>query len=266
MNDQWYLQHKGRKYGPVPTALLKQLAVVGKVQPQDKVKVYEKNGKHDWVPASSVLGLFPSSQGPTATSGKSSAGVSERVLRGQSRFEAWWQTRSADQKNRWIGVTIVAFILFLGGGIGWSAWPKNQVLGASAMAPKAGEKQTRTRAKRPEGATDRAAGMENGAIEGKGNGKFKTTRQVDLRKLILSVAGQEEEKPKAGETSKPDIFNPVCSLSSYRATIGWPDATRNSGKHGPAGPIFLWVYQCQDGALTLEVMVTKKTVVFAGIQ
>jgi hypothetical protein len=60
MANEWHYTHNGQQAAaPVNSAQLKQLAVSGQLQPTDLVW---QDGMTDWVPASSVKGLFASSK------------------------------------------------------------------------------------------------------------------------------------------------------------------------------------------------------------
>jgi hypothetical protein len=52
----WYYAKDGRQQGPVTSAQLRQMAQGGELQPDDLVF---KEGGTNWIPASSVQGLFP---------------------------------------------------------------------------------------------------------------------------------------------------------------------------------------------------------------
>lgn len=53
----WFVQHGGKQYGPLPAAKLKQLAADGKISPTTSVRLGTDGA---WVPASRVKGLFDS--------------------------------------------------------------------------------------------------------------------------------------------------------------------------------------------------------------
>ena len=55
MADQWYYSRNGQRFGPVSAGQLKQLASASQLLPTDALW---KEGLKDWVPASSVRGLF----------------------------------------------------------------------------------------------------------------------------------------------------------------------------------------------------------------
>lgn len=55
MAQQWYYAHNGQQHGPVAAADLKQAADAGQLYPMDLVW---KEGLANWVPASSIKGLF----------------------------------------------------------------------------------------------------------------------------------------------------------------------------------------------------------------
>jgi GYF domain 2 len=55
MSQQWYYAHEGQQFGPVVAAQLKQAADAGQLYPMDLVW---KEGLANWVPASSIKGLF----------------------------------------------------------------------------------------------------------------------------------------------------------------------------------------------------------------
>src|SRR5262245_20370939 len=52
---EWYYIKDGNRLGPVTGGQLKQMASAGQIQPGD---LLWKNGLQNWVPASSVKGLF----------------------------------------------------------------------------------------------------------------------------------------------------------------------------------------------------------------
>lgn len=58
MTDHWYYTHDGKnKIGPVPFAVLQQLAASGALHPNHMV--LHEGGENRWVQAKAVLGLFP---------------------------------------------------------------------------------------------------------------------------------------------------------------------------------------------------------------
>ncbi len=67
MAHEWYVQHGGKQYGPMPSANLKKLATEGKITPVTQVRSGESG---TWVPASKVQGLFaaPKAQPPGTSS------------------------------------------------------------------------------------------------------------------------------------------------------------------------------------------------------
>ena len=63
MAAEWHVSIDGSQSGPVPVEKIRSLAVSGQLKPTDHIW---KEGMADWVPASSIKGLFPQ-QPPTAT-------------------------------------------------------------------------------------------------------------------------------------------------------------------------------------------------------
>jgi GYF domain 2 len=59
---EWHVSIDGSQIGPVPVEKIRSLAVSGQLKPTDHIW---KEGMPDWVPASSIKGLFPQ-QSPTA--------------------------------------------------------------------------------------------------------------------------------------------------------------------------------------------------------
>ncbi len=55
MAQDWFVQHGGKQYGPMPPSNLKKLAADGKITPATQVRMGETGA---WVPASKVQGLF----------------------------------------------------------------------------------------------------------------------------------------------------------------------------------------------------------------
>ncbi len=70
MAHEWYVQHGGKQYGPMPSANLKKLATDGKITPATQVRMGESGS---WVPAAKVQGLFAAARArPTAAPDTSS--------------------------------------------------------------------------------------------------------------------------------------------------------------------------------------------------
>jgi len=67
----WYYAKDGQQFGPVSAAQLKQLATAGKLQPEDLV--FQEGGK-EWVPASSVKGLFAGATSTRSAPARSDGG------------------------------------------------------------------------------------------------------------------------------------------------------------------------------------------------
>ncbi len=73
MTEQWYFARNGQQVGPVGTAELQRLAVMGELGPDDLVW---RQGMHQWAPASTARGVFaaprldvaPPPSAPTAAS------------------------------------------------------------------------------------------------------------------------------------------------------------------------------------------------------
>ncbi len=63
MADQWYYARNNQKHGPLTAQGLRQAAATGHLQPTDMVW---KEGMSKWVAASSIKGLFPTSQATAA--------------------------------------------------------------------------------------------------------------------------------------------------------------------------------------------------------
>jgi hypothetical protein len=79
MASMWYYARGGRRVGPVPGAVLKQLAAAGDLHPTDLIL---KEGTNRWRPAGSARDLFPASGGgqpgqPGPVSRRSSAPLPE---------------------------------------------------------------------------------------------------------------------------------------------------------------------------------------------
>lgn len=72
MADSWHYKLLGMEFGPVPYDGLVQLAQSSSIGPRDEVREGEGG---EWMPASSIVGLFPTSQEHT---GESSATVVEQ--------------------------------------------------------------------------------------------------------------------------------------------------------------------------------------------
>jgi hypothetical protein len=63
MGTEWYYAKNKQQHGPVSSAGLKELAQSGELRPTDKIW---KAGLPDWMPASSLDGLFPAETDVTA--------------------------------------------------------------------------------------------------------------------------------------------------------------------------------------------------------
>ena len=61
MNQDWYYLSGGNRFGPIDTNKLKELAASGGLQPTDMLW---RDGMAEWVPASSIKGLWPSGVAP----------------------------------------------------------------------------------------------------------------------------------------------------------------------------------------------------------
>lgn len=59
MGQAWYLKHNGKTAGPVTSSQLKQLAAQDKITPQTRLRTGDDG---DWIRASKVKGLFPSTK------------------------------------------------------------------------------------------------------------------------------------------------------------------------------------------------------------
>src|SRR4051794_18989646 len=62
MANMWYYARGGHQIGPVPGAVLKQLAAAGDLLPTDLIL---KAGSTQWRPAGAASGLFPDSKSET---------------------------------------------------------------------------------------------------------------------------------------------------------------------------------------------------------
>jgi hypothetical protein len=74
MADQWYFAWDGQKFGPYSAGQLKQLAALGRLQPNDMVW---KNGIEKGVVADKVKHLFPHPQATTLPAKASAAAVND---------------------------------------------------------------------------------------------------------------------------------------------------------------------------------------------
>ena len=63
MASEWYFTKNGQRHGPITSQQLKELAAKGELGPADLVW---KEGMPQWVPASKVKGLMPSSAAVTS--------------------------------------------------------------------------------------------------------------------------------------------------------------------------------------------------------
>ena len=61
MANEWYVEHGGKRYGPMTSAQLKKLAVDGKISPTTNLR---SGSEGAWVPAGRVQGLFADGRAP----------------------------------------------------------------------------------------------------------------------------------------------------------------------------------------------------------
>ena len=76
---QWHCAVGGQQFGPVSEEELRSWAATGRIQPTDYVW---SEGMTDWVPASTVEGLFPAGFGAAAAAGAPPVGGYLRPHRG----------------------------------------------------------------------------------------------------------------------------------------------------------------------------------------